>query len=439
MSSRSLTNHFKSIGLLLAVLAFSVLASLPAAAQERFGAIGGTVTDTTKASVPGATINVTNKESGSIRTTVSGSDGTFRVPDLPPGRYTVTIELSGFQKANVDDVIVLLGREVSINHELQAGAVTETVNVVGDTRQVDLKIGHVAAQRDRRRARPPAEGAELPGDRPDGARREFRGDRSGLSGSRRQRRRELVRRRRRRHQQLDRRPQPAGHRLRISPGSPGEDQRHQRRVRRRARRRHRRGHQVRRQPLQRGSALLLYRQRDERRSDRAHPAQSRGQSRPCSTCRTTSRRTTGTKSAARSAARSSRIGCSSSVRVAPARAPREQLPLLERRRAGLADAEADADAGVRQGDVHDQPLVANGNVLADADAVDRLAGRLSRHRHEFHHQLGGAERAVPDPGVRGQSDQRQRRREHLPDAHRPSSPCAADTSRTTTRTPASRR
>ena len=139
MSSRSLTNHFKSIGLLLAVLAFSALASLPAAAQERFGSIGGTVTDTTKAAVPGATINVTNKENGAIRTTVSGADGTFRIPDVPPGRYTVTIELSGFQKANVDDVIVLLGREVSINHELQTGAVTETVNVVGDTRQVDLK------------------------------------------------------------------------------------------------------------------------------------------------------------------------------------------------------------------------------------------------------------------------------------------------------------
>jgi hypothetical protein len=138
MSLRSLGKRFNSVVLLLGMLGFGICAT-PAAAQERFGNIAGTVTDTTKAAVPGATITVTNKETGAVRTAVSGADGAFRVQDLPPGRYSVTIELSGFQKASVDNVIVLLGREVSINHELQAGAITETVNVVGDTRQVDLK------------------------------------------------------------------------------------------------------------------------------------------------------------------------------------------------------------------------------------------------------------------------------------------------------------
>jgi len=74
-----------------------IFASLPAVAQERFGSIGGTITDTTKAAVPGATITVTNKQNGAVRTAVSEREGTFRVPDLPPGRYTVTIELQGFQ------------------------------------------------------------------------------------------------------------------------------------------------------------------------------------------------------------------------------------------------------------------------------------------------------------------------------------------------------
>ena len=117
----------------------------------------------------------------------------------------------------------------------------------------------------------------------------------------------------------------------------------------------------------------------------------------------------------------------------------QRLPVLERHRAGLAATEADADAGVRQGDLRVQPREGERQRADDPDAVDRHARRLSRHRHELHHQLGGAERAVPDPGFRGQPDQRQRRREHLPDARRPSSPCAAATSTTTTRTPASRR
>ena len=52
---------------------------------------------------------------------VSSGDGTYRVPDLDPGRYSVTFELDTFQKVVVDDVIVLLGRTVGVDAELQAG------------------------------------------------------------------------------------------------------------------------------------------------------------------------------------------------------------------------------------------------------------------------------------------------------------------------------
>ena len=94
--------------LLLAV----VLAATAARAQERFGGIAGTVTDAQQGAVPGATITVVNKATGAARTVVSGADGTFRIPDIDPGRYTVSVELQGFQKIEADDVIVLLGRTV---------------------------------------------------------------------------------------------------------------------------------------------------------------------------------------------------------------------------------------------------------------------------------------------------------------------------------------
>ena len=108
-------------------------------AQERFGGLTGTVTDSTKAAVPGATVTATNRETGAQRVVVSGSDGTYRVPDLDPGRYSITFELDTFQKVMVDDVIVLLGRTVGVDAELRPGVLTETVNVTADAaKQLDL-------------------------------------------------------------------------------------------------------------------------------------------------------------------------------------------------------------------------------------------------------------------------------------------------------------
>jgi hypothetical protein len=87
--------RLRNLGLLLATL--SIFAGIPAAAQERFGGLTGIVTDTSKLPVPGATVTVTNNQTGAVRSAVTGSDGLYRVQDLPPGRYTVTIELQGFQ------------------------------------------------------------------------------------------------------------------------------------------------------------------------------------------------------------------------------------------------------------------------------------------------------------------------------------------------------
>src|SRR5882757_1073163 len=116
------------VRLLGALLIALVIAAMPLSAQERFGGLTGTVTDTSKLPVPGATVTVTNIQSGAVRTAVSGADGTFRVPELQPGRYAVTIELQGFQKVSVDGVIVLLGKDFPVNAELKPGALTETVN-----------------------------------------------------------------------------------------------------------------------------------------------------------------------------------------------------------------------------------------------------------------------------------------------------------------------
>ncbi len=132
-----------AVSALVALLA--VVATATATAQERFGGVAGIVTDSSQAPVPGATITATNKQTGAQKVAVTGTDGAYRIPDLDPGRYTVTVELSGFQKVQADDVLVLLGKTADFPATLKVGGVTEVVTVTSDTKtQVDLHSTTVA-------------------------------------------------------------------------------------------------------------------------------------------------------------------------------------------------------------------------------------------------------------------------------------------------------
>ena len=127
------------------LLAFALAVTGLAAAQERFGALTGKVTDQQGAVVPGVTVTTVNTQSGESRVFVSGADGMFRAPDLVPGRYTVRFELSGFTTVERADVLVMLGREFEIDTQLGVGAQTETVQVVGEaTPLVDTRSTLIA-------------------------------------------------------------------------------------------------------------------------------------------------------------------------------------------------------------------------------------------------------------------------------------------------------
>ena len=79
------------MALLVAMLA------TPAGAQERFSGLTGTVTDASGAVLPGATVAITNKETGKVFTAVTGADGVYRVLDLEPGRYTRQVRAVGLR------------------------------------------------------------------------------------------------------------------------------------------------------------------------------------------------------------------------------------------------------------------------------------------------------------------------------------------------------
>ncbi len=132
-----------TVSVLVALLA--VVATNAATAQERFGGLSGVLTDASQAPVPGASVTATNKQTGATRTVVSGADGMYRIPDLEPGRYSVTVELPGFQKVQADDVLVLLGRTADFPATLKVGGVSEVVTVSGDSeKQIDLRSTTVA-------------------------------------------------------------------------------------------------------------------------------------------------------------------------------------------------------------------------------------------------------------------------------------------------------
>ena len=117
------------------VTLFGLLAAahlLPVAfAQSQLGtgALAGTVFDPANQVVPGVKVVVTSQSTGQVRETVSGPNGTFQVPVLPPGAYTVRLTKDGFSRYEQSNVNVLVGSTAQVQARLAVGAVTETVTV----------------------------------------------------------------------------------------------------------------------------------------------------------------------------------------------------------------------------------------------------------------------------------------------------------------------
>jgi hypothetical protein len=91
--------------------------------------IEGTVTDTSGAVIPRATVSVTNQETGAAHETSSSAAGFYRVPALPPGRYTVSTSATGFKQKVMKDVAVAAEALQAVNITLEAGNVKQTITV----------------------------------------------------------------------------------------------------------------------------------------------------------------------------------------------------------------------------------------------------------------------------------------------------------------------
>lgn len=122
------------IVLTLMALAFGAATLL---AQTTDGRLAGRAVDDSEAALPGATVTISSEVLMGTRVTQADADGGFAFDALPPGMYTVRVELDGFLTVENPAVQVRLGRTTQVRLELSAGEFTEEVTVVADTPVID--------------------------------------------------------------------------------------------------------------------------------------------------------------------------------------------------------------------------------------------------------------------------------------------------------------
>jgi hypothetical protein len=82
--------------------------------------------------------------------TVTDSQGSYRLPSLPPGQYKVQAELQGFKISVISGIVLQVAQQARVDLELQLGEVTETIDVVGTAPIIDTEsptIGSVVDQK----------------------------------------------------------------------------------------------------------------------------------------------------------------------------------------------------------------------------------------------------------------------------------------------------
>jgi len=123
----------------------AVSASFTMQAQQVTGGVTGSVMDASGAAVGGAVVAVRNLDTNLTLKTVTRTDGSYQVPDLQAGNYSVTFSKEGFKTENHPAILVQGDRTTTVNGKLELGAVATTVEVMGTPllNEVDTTSGYV--------------------------------------------------------------------------------------------------------------------------------------------------------------------------------------------------------------------------------------------------------------------------------------------------------
>jgi len=105
--------------------------------------IQGTVVDPSGAAVVGAKVTITNQDTGTVRDTVTSAEGFYRLSQLPPGKYTVSVEAAGFKKSTSQDVVVEAEQPRGFDVTLTVGSAQESVTVTAPTGELETENANV--------------------------------------------------------------------------------------------------------------------------------------------------------------------------------------------------------------------------------------------------------------------------------------------------------
>src|SRR6266446_4556396 len=117
----------------------SVFPLVPGKAQVATGTINVAVADGTGAMVPGASIKVTNNGTSLLRAGVANERGELSIPYLPVGQYSIVVEIAGFKRTSIDQVVLQVDQTASVHVTLQPGEVREMIEVRDATSSLEAE------------------------------------------------------------------------------------------------------------------------------------------------------------------------------------------------------------------------------------------------------------------------------------------------------------
>lgn len=134
--SRRLARHlgfpFFAVALIVLLAGVSQLR-----AQTDSATLNGTVTDSTGAAIPGATVTITNKDTSANRVVVTNGTGNYTIPSLAPGNYLLSVTKAGFESFKEAGVILQVDQIATIDAALKVGSAAQTVEVSASTSFLD--------------------------------------------------------------------------------------------------------------------------------------------------------------------------------------------------------------------------------------------------------------------------------------------------------------
>ncbi len=108
---------------------FSLLMAAPAAAQFETSDVLGTVRDASSSAVAKASVTLLNQETGASSKATTDEGGNYTFPNVKVGKYTVSVEATGFSKSVATDVQVDVNARQRVDFTMQVGQITDSVQV----------------------------------------------------------------------------------------------------------------------------------------------------------------------------------------------------------------------------------------------------------------------------------------------------------------------